>query len=483
MRGKHDPASFTVIALFMFGTLLLLGCEGERGPAGPAGSGVEGVEYTYLGKNGENCKHCHEHLIATVANTKHTHAFEDLGAANQTNLYCAQCHTTGFDSEVAFGDTQILPESYGPDLYGYDDYVGIGTPEAAQRRADLEGIQCESCHGPMGPEFNQNMPRVSFATGVDGDVSVSLCYPCHQTQLDEWVDSGHGSVNGIDLEDFNEEFGRQPCAACHTSEGFSQSVDPALASYEFEEYNFIGCPTCHDPHVGAADEGNAYQIRTLGPVEVLYAPGFEPGDNGIPQMVDRGTGQVCAQCHHGRRNTSNVEGQIANGTSHFGPHGSPQMDAYIGYGCYEIEGYDYDRVAAHQGIINSCVYCHMVREVEQHGELQDHAFHSFEPDVGNCLPCHTLTDFNFHNIQTIVEEKMDELAVLLGFANLAAFLDHDIGFDSQADGVEVWEREAAYALVFSNNDGSRGVHNPEYIIDLLDNAISYAQEKTRLAAR
>ena len=45
--------------------------------------------------------------------------------------------------------------------------------------------------------------------------------------------------------------------------------------------------------------------------------------------------------------------------------------------------------------------------------------------------------------------------------------------DSQAAGVEVWEREAAYALLFVAYDGSVGIHNPDYARDLLDNAIDH----------
>jgi hypothetical protein len=474
---------FGLILLLALGVLVLPGCEGERGPQGPIGPGVEQLEYTYLGEEGQACRHCHVHVVEAVAHTKHTQAFDDLDAASQMRLYCLQCHTTGFDSRVGPTDTQIAAENRGPDLYGYDDYFGLTTEVAAERRAALQGVQCESCHGPMGPNFNDHRPRLSLATGVDGDITVSLCYPCHETQLEEWLDSGHGKVRGIDLADFNDTFGRSPCTSCHTSEGFVQANDPAIASYEFDQYNFIGCPTCHDPHVGQADGGNLFQIRTLAPVEVAYAPGLSPGDPEVPRMENYGPGQTCAQCHHARRSTSDVLSQIQSGSDHFGPHSSPQMDTFIGAGCYEIPGYDYDRVAAHQGVLNGCVYCHMVRETVSHGELQDHAFHTFEPTVGNCEPCHTIPDFNFHNIQTIVGEKMDQLAGLLGFENAAAFLDPETGWNSRAAGVEIWQREAAYALVFVDSDGSRGVHNAQYVMDLLDNAIDYAERNRGLAAR
>lgn len=471
-------ALLPLTGILLVGMIILAGCEGDTGPAGPAGPpgpGAEESDVTFVGGMGADCMHCHATTVAQVLLTGHTGAYEDLGEEDRENLYCVQCHTTGFDSPVESGDTEIT--TYGPDEYGYDDYVGVDTEEAAERREMLEGVQCEACHGAMGPEFNMNEPEMSFATRSEGDESLSLCDPCHGTQLEEWVESGHGTVTAT-IEEFNEEHyvGNTSCDYCHTSEGFVRSVDPAYADYEFEEpYSFIGCVTCHDPHVGDSGEGNVYQLRTLGAVEVEYKPGFEPGDPGAPAMEGYGTGQMCAQCHHARRDTENVQGQIANGYAHFGPHGSPQMDAFVGTGCYEIEGYEYDDSHIHGGISNACVKCHMVREAEIHGESQDHAFHNFEPGTGNCEPCHMdLPDFDYNGFQTTIGEKMDELAEALGYTDAADFLEN---WDSQADGVEVWEREAAYALVFVNNDGSMGVHNPSYTLDLLENAIDYANSQ------
>jgi hypothetical protein len=399
-------------------------------------------------------------------------------------MYCLQCHTTGWDSPVASGDTTIT--NPGPDQYGYDNYFGVDTEEAAARRLALEGVQCEACHGPMGPNFNTHKPLLSFATRSENNESLSLCSPCHSTQLDEWATSGHGTVQGGSIEDFNNEHyaHNSSCQHCHTSEGFIAANDPAFATYEFgEQVSFIGCPTCHDPHAGEAAGGNVHQLRNLGPVEVAYAPGTAPGEPSVPRMEGYGPGQLCGQCHHARRSTSNVEGQIQDGYAHFGPHGSPQMDMYIGAGSYEIPGYTYDGTHIHQTVGDlanlACVKCHMVRETFLHGEITEHAFHTFQPDVGNCEPCHTLTDFDYNGVQTAIVAKMEQLAQALGYTSLQDFLDN---WDSQAAGVLVWQREAAYALVFVNNDGSHGVHNPAYANALLDNAIDHVASQMPMAS-
>lgn len=454
--------------------VVFAGCEGDPGPAGPPGESLS--EYTYIGGSGSACLHCHATTVRNWETTLHEEAFRALDA-DTTNLYCLQCHTVGWDSEVAFGDTVIDPANYGPDKNGYDDYVNVDTEEAGMRREMLKGVQCENCHGAMGQSFPAHAPEISFATYHDtltGEWD-SLCYPCHETQLAEWGTSGHGTVTGS-IEEFNEEHytHNTSCDGCHTSEGFIRNNDPVYADYDWpEEQNFIGCPTCHDPHVGEARGGNEHQLRNLSPVEVAYYPPSPPGEADRPRMEGYGTAQVCAQCHHARRNESNVAGQIANGSSHFGPHGSPQMDMFIGAGSYEITGYTYNGNGIHKNVVqNACVECHMVREVVLHGELQDHSFHSFAPDPANCEPCHSnLPDFNYNNVQSDTKAKMDQLAVLLGYVDSDDALAN---WDADNSGFEVWMREAGYAMVFVANDGSMGVHNPTYTNSLLDNAINYA---------
>jgi hypothetical protein len=468
------------------------GCEGDRGPQGPEGpEGPEGPPgtgvspYTYQGDNGEACTHCHAINVNNVLTTNHTFAYDDLGDS-QDNLYCLQCHTTGFDSHVESGDTEIAPENRGPDLYGYDDYYGVDTEEAAERRAALEGVQCESCHGPMGPEFNTHKPDISFSTHfTNSGESTSLCFKCHGTQIEEWVESMHARSGSADcpagdtecqVEALTDEWGRSSCDYCHTSEGYIREHDPQYLTYDFPaEYSMIGCPTCHDPHLGEAGGGNYAQLRDVSAVGVEYTGdlGIEPDDPDNPHMTGYGPAQTCAQCHHARRNTSNVLSQIANGTSHFGPHRSPQMDMFIGAGSYEIDGYVYDRDHGHQDINQGCVKCHMVRQVELHGSLQDHAFHTWEPTVDNCEPCHIgIPDFNVSGVQTEVQDSLNVLAVQFGYVD---WDDLETNWDSQAADIPVWEREAIYAGYFVFDDGSLGIHNPAYALSLLGNAIAYAR--------
>ncbi|NNG17533.1 MAG: hypothetical protein HKM89_13740 [Gemmatimonadales bacterium] len=471
-RHLFGLVAAVALAFVSFGCEGDQGVEGPEGPPGPPGEGV--APYTYFGGFGEQCMHCHATNVDNVLTTGHTQAYDDLGDS-QTNLYCLQCHSTGFDSQVAFGDTAIADANRGPDIYGYDDYYGVAGDTAAERRLALEGVQCESCHGPMGPEFNAHSPDISFSTHFVGTESTSLCFKCHTTQINEWVNSGHALAAGGDIDAFNQEHYAHvsSCQPCHTSEGFIEDNDPRYATYEFEhEVSFIGCPTCHDPHIGEAGGGNYAQLRNTSPEEVQYTFPYQPGDEEVPRMEGYGPAQTCAQCHHGRRNTSNVQGQIANGYAHFGPHLSPQMDMFIGAGWYEIPGKTYNGVHQHQSISLACVECHMVRDTMLHGEMVAHPFHTWNPTVGNCLPCHQgITDFDVNLAQTVVRTKLDQMAVLFGYTDWA---DLEANWDSQAPAVLPWQREALYAAFFVYEDGSFGVHNPAYTNALLDNAYAYA---------
>ncbi|MCB2211211.1 ammonia-forming cytochrome c nitrite reductase subunit c552 [bacterium] len=483
-----------VMMLAIMLAFVLFGCEGEEGPQGPAGpqgevgedgeDGEDGKDattdpYTFIGNNGDECAHCHGATVDGWMGTAHPNAYADLEAEDQENPYCLQCHVTGVDEMVAFGATEFPG---GEDMYGYDNYFGVEGDSAAMRRAALEGVQCEACHGALGPldGVGAHRAEVGLSTiweDVGGEIEFeSTCMPCHERQLEEWQMSGHANAGG-NLEGFREEhYAGGSCAPCHTGEGFIAANDPAHADYD-GPYSWVGCQTCHDPH----NANNPGQLRNVDPVYVEFHPGYDPEEDGEMGTMDGYfAGQTCAQCHHARRDTDNVLNQIAEGYGHFGPHSSPQMDMFIGYGCYEIDGYEYERENSHQNVLsneeeNGCVACHMVRFEELHGEEAEHVYHQFAPEGAACYGCHSLDpgDFDKGGVQTDTEAKMNELAAALGYTD---YMDFEANFDSQADGVTVPEREAAYALVFVISDGSHGIHNPSYSMDLLQNAIDHLAE-------
>jgi hypothetical protein len=318
----------------------------------------------------------------------------------------------------------------------------------------LKQVQCESCHGAMGTTIYDHEPNVSFATRE----GMSLCVKCHE-QVEEWEESGHGMVLEAEgtIEDFTSHYSRSSCNGCHTSEGFISDNDPDWPTLDPEVYSLVGCPTCHDPH----SDDLEHQLRNLDDVTVAF--------DSIEAATFTGFGnaQLCAQCHHARRDVDNVLGQIANGYAHFGPHGSPQMDLALGSGSYEIDGYTYERDHIHQSVEESCVTCHMT--MRSHSDpLGWKGGHDFEPSVVACQGCHPgLTEegvFDFNGGQTEIETLMDSLLTLIGVP------EDSLG---SATATTAEQRMAGYAYVFVGNDGSHGVHNPAYAKALLENAIEF----------
>ena len=116
----------------------------------------------------------------------------------------------------------------------------------------------------------------------------------------------------------------------------------------------------------------------------------------------------------------------------------------------------------------------MVREVDLHGELQDHAFHTFEVNTENCLPCHTLAegDFDYNGVQTEIHGKLDQVAVLMGYADWDTLV-LTLNEDNILWTVE--QRQAVYGAVFVYNSHDFGVHNSTYANSLLDNGLDYLQ--------
>ncbi|MFH1862755.1 MAG: multiheme c-type cytochrome [bacterium] len=455
-------SKLSILALSM-GLLLacIAGCEGPEGPAGAPGTpGEPTQQYTYLGDDINACNHCHGETVTTWSATAHPGAYAALVAAgSQNNLYCVQCHVTGFDATVSYGDSVI--NTPGPDLSGWDDYWPAGNEEDSLRLVHLEGVQCEACHGPMGPTIYDHAPTMNFYTGTIDDPEPSMCAKCHE-QVEEWQESGHGMVletHSMTLEEFNDEWnGSNTCAPCHTGDGFAEANDPYwTAAGRSEEAHLIGCQACHDPH----EDANEAQLRNLDPYTVIYDV------ENAATFQGYGTAQTCVQCHHARRSVSNVEGQIANGYAHFGPHGSPQMDMFVGSGSYEIDGYTYDRDHTHQALSKSCVTCHMTTR-EHSDPLGWKGGHDFEASVAACQGCHpdltTEGVFDHGGGQTEIEDLMGQLLAAIGVP------EDSLG---SATATTVEQRMAGYAYAFVQSDGSRGVHNPAYAKALLENALAF----------
>lgn len=484
------------LALLVAAVLMMVGCEGKEGPVGatgpqgpqgPAGAngqngrdGSNAVIYSFVGNSTRTCGSCHSSTKAEWMTTGHFKAYDSLSAADKMKPYCLNCHTTGFDATVSFSDTLIT--AHGPNMSGFDDYWPPANATDSMRVTALKNVQCEACHGPGG-EFHQ--PNVSLTSSKVNGEFTSLCVKCHQSQLTEWEESGHGGAIATagGQAEFTAEFVRATwstspigslnnCWECHTSEGFIKANDadwtslpqPALADQ-------VGCATCHDPHKGSPS--NLAQLRNLTNDSSTFRNGENP-----PRLTFTGYGnaQACVQCHKDRRDSANIvgngtsTGQIYAGNTRFGPHESPQMDMFLGGGCFEIPSMTYNRGSSsvgHKAISNACIRCHMVLTSEGGGQHHDH---KFEVTAAACVTCHTgTTNFDINGHRTSVDNKLTQIWNWIS--------SRRPGIVADSLGSPRWtnanERKVTYAYKFVMADGSHGAHNPTYVNSILDNAIAY----------
>ena len=426
--------------------LFMTGCEGKEGPAGPQGpegpvGPGPGDEQVYLGNDAESCGHCHSSFAETWIGTNHFGAYSALPASQQSNPACQQCHTTGYNTSV--------------DNRGYDD----------DPRPAVEGVQCEACHGPMGPALNHAPIVFEGRTG-------EACSACHSRQWNDYITSGHGTVlqtswnpEGDPQEDFISEWGGSSCRQCHISEGFLINYAPNWAGRSLPEDAWqVTCVTCHDPHA----KDNESQLREAALADVTSPYGGPDYPTGYT-ITGWGQGQLCAQCHHARRNESNIMGQINNGSAHPGPHESPQSDMISGLGCYQIPSMTYEGVGElnHSLSITPdvCVTCHFVDQVQDN---HTYATHTFRPQLSKCQTCHSgATNFDIGGVQTETLALLEELGALLPQQDGTVMAAMDtINWTRE-------QREAGYAYYFVEADGSHGVHNPTYARSILQNAIDH----------
>ncbi len=281
------------------------------------------------------------------------------------------------------------------------------------------------------------------------------CTDCHddttlitgkQTGLSKAV---HGTGNA-----YAYAGGRSSCTGCHSGGSFSKMVAAGLRPDQVEAGDpnptRQDCRTCHQIHVNYTTDD--WALETTDAVE-LYA--LAEGT-----VFDGGKGNLCANCHQPRRTIAeaDADGNIAVTSTHWGPHHGPQSAMLLGQGGASVEG----SASLHAILVkDTCVTCHV-------GADGSHTFHAVED---SCTDCHQDADgFDVDGVQTQVAELSAEVGDLLMAKGL---LDGDeehgyhpvVGVYPAAEAAALWDY-----IFIAIEDGSLGVHNADYTIDLLEAA-------------
>jgi hypothetical protein len=312
-----------------------------------------------------------------------------------------------------------------------------------------------ACTGDAGPEGPQGPPGPAGPQGPPGaagevaeiDVADLSCTGCHN---DTTLISGKRSAWELSAHGSGEAFVRgtsATCAGCHSGGGFSARIAAGLHPGEVEEGDpnptRQDCRTCHQIHTTYTSDD--WALETTDPVAFFAVDGV---------TYDGGEGNLCAQCHQPRRVIDEaVDGFVEVTSEHWGPHHGGQGSMLLGVaGAGDVEG---SPSPHYEQVEGTCVTCHM-------GENRTH---TYEPDVAVCQECHSgVEDFDIDGVQTEVQALLDELEeglIALGWLDEEGHPAVTQVPEGQAAALWNW-------IYVAHEDGSLGVHNPDYTIALLE---------------
>ena len=277
------------------------------------------------------------------------------------------------------------------------------------------------------------------------------CVQCHNDSTlitgkkTAWSESGHGSGTAYDYAG-----GRASCTGCHSGASFSARVAAGLNPTEVESVTDVtrqDCRACHQIHTTyTADD---FALETTEPVALFAIEGV---------TFDGGEGNLCASCHQPRRSIAAAEdGMIEITSTHWGPHHGGESSMLLGVaGAGDVVG----EPSAHaQMVEDTCVTCHM----------GDGRNHTFEPQVETCQTCHAdAEDFDINGVQTEVQAMLDEIEeALIGLGWLDEEGHPAVSMVPEGEAAALWNW-----IYIAHEDGSLGVHNPEYTKALLEASLA-----------
>jgi hypothetical protein len=337
-----------------------------------------------------------------------------------------------------------------------------------------------ACAGPAGPVGPAGPAGPVGPAGPAGPAGVSpkaadlACTQCHNDttliagKQYAWQMSKHGTEN----EDWLAEGTTQACSACHSGAAY---IARMTASQSFADWGAakditlpdttpITCRACHTIHTAYTPDD--FALRSTAAVPMVVSG----------QTFDKGMGNLCVTCHQARRYLANFAAKDASGnpiagkvdvSARFNPHLSNQSDMMLGVGGGgTVQG---SPAGHYKMTTDSCVTCH----------LGESANHTFVANVSACLACHddakadsngfidVKFDANGVGARAEIQAKYDALKKALTDAKQ---LD-ETGAAVAVKGVDEAAAFPLWVYGYITEDGSMGVHNPDYANALLDAAL------------
>jgi hypothetical protein len=336
------------------------------------------------------------------------------------------------------------------------------------------------------------LPRIAAAQTT---ILPKQCVDCHASETKygvrgartQYLTSGHRNLGNASYANADD------CQGCHTNEGFIERIKKgSVDTKKFVRYpSEIGCFTCHAPH----ETGN-FSLRATSAVKLANGATF-----------DRGKGNLCANCHQARRTPKDEVKARAIPTSSWGAHHGPQADMLTGTNAYELPGKKYSK-SVHANLPQAeCVTCHMTLPNGRYSlspAIGGHSF-SLESEVheqrvvntAGCLTsgCHSEmkqvkgtpffdrkapVDYDGNGKTETVQQEVQGLYERLinnKGTGLLQTMPNPI-YDAKGNFIENNKTQypvevvgALYNYKFVKEDGSKGIHNTAYAVQLLMDSI------------
>jgi formate-dependent nitrite reductase cytochrome c552 subunit len=347
--------------------------------------------------------------------------------------------------------------------------------------------------------------------------------PLRHGRFQQWQLSGHANY-----ELAVDESQSGSCSRCHTGNGFlawleESDADPdtdVTVTWTEDETHPQTCVTCHDPHaVGTSSGEETDATARIHDDTPELAAGFTA--TGV------GGGAICMTCHNSRRglrNDSTLQATKDDDDLARAPHGSAQTDVLMGQNAYFV---DVGLPGSHALVDDTCVNCHM-EQTDPPDLLSyqlggtNHTFFAAEDVCGNChgevvdaAGVQNIVQAGLNSLQAAIEAAIQDLiedeidagnridldGTLLTDASTIAEIEFgeyrgrqaitvtltdstvigpvrlaDVNVETDAGVLldEFYNRaddrlpRAGWNWNLINNDGSVGVHNPGFALEVLD---------------
>ncbi len=325
--------------------------------------------------------------------------------------------------------------------------------------------------GPTGPEGPQGPQGPQGPAGPAGQDANATCTQCHTNDVQLYARQVEYFAS-VHRQGGNFERSTSDCAPCHTHQGFIERIATGSTTTAEDIHNPAppNCRTCHQIHTTYTHAD--YAFTASGPNELIFNPDQGPVDFGP-------VGNLCSQCHQARPldPVLTLGGDSVTITnSRYGYHHGPQGQVLAGIGAFDLSGDVIGGPMAHgKKSVNeeSCATCHMAAafgaQAGGHTWNMTYSLHgSTEDNIAGCVNCHTtLTSFDYVGVQDTVDSLLGELSTELSRIGILA--------SNGLANTGRWPVEVAAAFVnwdMMSQDRSMGVHNPPYVISILEGTVA-----------